>query len=107
MNAATQQLTPVTNVVLENQTGGEDLPDGPQNIQAVNTSAQGFLGELPTAQSAFANYIHVGTVWMQANTYQWLNSNQTNAVGSVNLANATAETFCAGHRDQHAHHPPA
>ncbi len=92
LNAATQQLTPVTNVVLENQTGGEDLPDGPQNIQAVTTSAQSFLNGLQTAQSAFANYNLIGTVWMAPNTYN-LNSNQTNAVGSVNLANATAETF--------------
>ncbi|MGA3007142.1 MAG: hypothetical protein ABSE59_04550 [Opitutaceae bacterium] len=92
LDAATQQLTPVTNVVLENKTGGEDLPDGPQNIAAVNTSAQGFLSGLQGPQSTFANYALDGTVWMQANTYN-LNSNQTNAVGSVNLANSTAETF--------------
>ena len=43
-------------------------------------------------QWIFANYYLVGTVWMLPNTYN-LNSDQTNAVGSVNLANSTAETF--------------
>jgi hypothetical protein len=92
LNAQTQQLTPMTNVVLENQTGGEDLPNGPGNIMAVTTSAQTFLSGLQGPQSVFANYKLDGTVWMAPNSYN-LNSNQTNAVGSVNLANSTAETF--------------
>ncbi|HSY53944.1 MAG TPA: hypothetical protein VK785_05825 [Opitutaceae bacterium] len=92
LNAATQQLRPVTNVVLENQTGGENQPDGPQNVLAVTAAAQRFLSGLQSAQSTFATYNLNGTVWMAPNTYN-LNSNQTNAVGSVNLANATAETF--------------
>jgi hypothetical protein len=40
----------------------------------------------------FANYCLIGTVWMLPNSSN-LNSNQTSAVGSVDLANATAETF--------------
>jgi hypothetical protein len=92
LDTATQRLTPVTNVVLENQTGGENQPNGVGNIFAISAQAQGFLASLKTQQSAFASYSLDGTVWMLPNSYN-LKSNQTNAVGSVNLANATAETF--------------
>jgi hypothetical protein len=34
----------------------------------------------------------IGTVWMKAKSYN-LKSNQTDAIGSVDLANVTAETF--------------
>lgn len=92
LNAKTQKLTPITNVVLENQTGGENQPNGVGNILTLNTQAETFLKNLKTPQSAFGSYKLVGTVWMLPNSYN-LSSNQTNAVGSVNLANATAETF--------------
>lgn len=92
LNTETQQLTPVTNAVLENRTGGENQPNGPGNIMAVTMSAQTFLSGLKGPQSVFANYNLDGTVWMAPNSYN-LSSNQINAVGSVNLANSTAETF--------------
>jgi hypothetical protein len=93
LDAASQKLTPVTNAVLENQTGGENLPNGVGNIFAINSQAQGAVAKFtPPLQSTFANYNLVGTVWMAPNSYN-LNSNQTNAVGSVDLANTTAETF--------------
>ncbi|MBI5911478.1 MAG: hypothetical protein HY848_16195 [Betaproteobacteria bacterium] len=92
LDEKTQKLTPVTNVVLENATGGENQPNGPGNIIALNGQAQGFLAGQKPPQSLFANYNLIGTVWMLPNSYN-LNSNQTNAVGSVNLANGTAETF--------------
>lgn len=92
LDPATQKLTPVTNVVLENQTGGENQPNGVGNIFAITAQAQGFLSGLKGPQSTFASYSLDGTVWMLPNSYN-LNSNQTSAVGSVNLANATAETF--------------
>lgn len=92
LNANTQTLTPITNVVLQNQTGGENLPGGPANIKSVNTSGQNFLLNRSGPQSTFGNYFLVGTVWMAPNSYN-LNSGQSNAIGSVNLANSTAETF--------------
>lgn len=92
LDATTQKLTPVTNVVLENQTGGENQPNGPSNIIAINGQAQSAVAAFPAPQSTFANYDLVGTVWMLPNSYN-LNSDQTSAVGSVDLANATAETF--------------
>ncbi len=92
-DAATQKFSPSTNVVLWNATGSEThSPNGPANIAALNLSAQRFFRTQKEPQSTFAHYDLIGTVWMDAGTYN-LNSNQSNAVGSVNLANSTAETF--------------
>lgn len=88
----TQRFAPINNVVLENQTGGENQQGGPQNVLSVNASGQTFLAGEKGPQSLFANYNLGGTVWMLPNSYN-LSSNQTNAVGSVNLANTTAESF--------------
>ena len=93
LDDASQKITPVTNVVLENQTGGENQPNGVGNIFAINGQAQTFVAKFqPAAQATFASYNLVGTVWMLPNSYS-LTSDQTSAVGSVDLANATAETF--------------
>ena len=92
LDAATQKLTPVTNVVLENQTGGENQPNGVGNVIAINGQAQSAVTNMGAPQSVFANYNLIGTVWMLPNSYG-LTSDQTSAVGSVDLANATAETF--------------
>ncbi len=97
-NTTTQRFAPTTNAVLENQTGGENQTDGPTNVQSVSTQGQSFLAhekgdkKVQPTQWIFANYYLVGTVWMDPNSYN-LNSDQSNAVGSVNLANTTAETF--------------
>lgn len=92
LNPSTQKFTPVTNVVQENQTGGENQTDGAGNVLALNSQAQGFLAGLKSPQSTFANYNLIGTVWLAANSYN-LTSNQSNAIGAVNLANTTMETF--------------
>jgi hypothetical protein len=90
---ATQKFSPPTNAVQENRTGGENnSPNGPQNILSLNAQGQAFLKNQKGLQSAFAGYRLIGTVWMLPNSYN-LNSDQTDAVGSVNLANTTAETF--------------
>jgi len=91
-NTTTQRFAPVTNAVLENQTGGENQTDGPANVKSVSEQGQAYLAKTKPPQSVFANYYLVGTVWMLPNTYN-LNSDQSSAVGSVNLANTTAETF--------------
>jgi len=96
-NPATQRFSPSTNAVLENQTGGENqtyngVLIGPRNVLAVSGQGQSFLAHEQPPQSIFANYYLVGTVWMMPNSYN-LNSDQSSAVGSVNLANTTAETF--------------
>jgi hypothetical protein len=87
-----QKFTPLTNVVQENRTGGENQTDGPGNVFALNSQAQDFLAGLKNPQSTFASYNLIGTVWLAANSYN-LTSNQSNAIGAVNLANTTMETF--------------
>ena len=93
------RFSPANNVVLENKTGGENFStNGPTNISNVNMSGQRFLTGLKSPQSVFANYDLIGTVWLEANTYVGtssvvLNVGASNAIGSVNLANSTAETF--------------
>ncbi|HEX3152145.1 MAG TPA: hypothetical protein VHR66_28995 [Gemmataceae bacterium] len=90
-----QKFSPPTNVVLQNQTGGEDLANGPGNIFAINDQGHSALKNIKGPQSTFANYDLIGTVWMKPGTFT-ANSDQTNAVGSVSLANSTAETFVQG-----------
>lgn len=99
-DVATQKFSPSTNVVLQNQTGGETFSkEGPLNIAAVNLAGQNFLGSLTSnPTSTFSNYGLIGTVWMNEGVYSlsnpnWQGINQSNAVGSVSLANSTAETF--------------
>ncbi|HZD88879.1 MAG TPA: hypothetical protein VE224_02165, partial [Pseudolabrys sp.] len=69
LNTKTQTLTPITNVVLENQTGGENQPGGVGNIEVLNSQAQSYLGGLKSPQSGFASYNLIGTVWMLPNSY--------------------------------------
>jgi hypothetical protein len=92
LDPSTQKFTPRTNAVQENQTGGENQTDGPGNVFALNSQAQSFLAGLKSPQSIFASYNLIGTVWLAANSYN-LTSNQSNAIGAVNLANSTMETF--------------
>lgn len=94
LNANTQTLTPTTSVVLQNQTGGDNQPNGAANIQGVNAASKPFMAQQPqtTLAPAFANYFLVGTVWMAPNSYN-LSSGQGNAIGSILLTNTTAETF--------------
>lgn len=99
LDEATQKLSPVTQAVQQNATGGESNPGGVTNIQNVNAQAQGIVAALENVQNLFANYNLIGTVWQPANTYVAGNPaasagdlNNT-ALGSVSLANTTAETF--------------
>lgn len=95
-NPLTQKFTPANNAVQENATGGENQEGGPANVKALNASAQSFFKGQKGGESAFANYHLVGTVWMLPNTYvlpSALTMDQTSAVGSISLANTTAETF--------------
>lgn len=95
----TQRFAPVTNAVLLNRTGGEtNSPDGAANIDKLNQSAQGFLNRQSEKQAQFASYNLIGTVWFAPNAFAtsapgWESLAATDAKGSVNLANSTAETF--------------
>ena len=98
-DTTTQRFSPVTNAVLENQTGGDTQPNGPGNVLVVSAQGQRFFANEQKdkdkkiqAEAVFANYYLVGTVWMLPNSFT-INSSRSDAVGSVNLANTTAETF--------------
>ena len=92
-NGTSASTSPGGNSVLADRTGSEtNSPSGPANIAALNQAAQNELAHEKAPQSAFSSYGLVGTVWMAPGSYT-LTSNNTNAVGSVNLANTTAETF--------------
>jgi hypothetical protein len=98
-DTTTQRFSPVTNAVLENQTGGDTQPFGPGNVLIVSAEGQKFFSNEKNnkdkkvqAEAVFANYYLVGTVWMLPNSFT-INSSRSDAVGSVNLANTTAETF--------------
>ncbi len=92
LNDTTQKLSPATNAVLENATGGENHPNGADNIKAINQQAKGSVANFPAPQSQFGSYTLVGTAWMQPGAFN-LQSDQTTATGSITLANTTAETF--------------
>lgn len=100
----TQRFSPASNVVLENKTGGASFGATPaQDIANVTLSMSRFFqAQKAAAQALFQNYSLVGTVWLDANYYVTKNlpalanpdfQLQTAAIGSLNLANVTAETF--------------
>lgn len=96
-DSTTQKFYPPTQVVQANRTGGDNSPNGVANIDALNVAGQSFVAQQGT-QAVFQNYNLIGTVWMEHDTYtrknpNWQNLNNNNAIGSVNLANSTAETF--------------
>jgi hypothetical protein len=86
LKASSGIVSPITSAVQENATGGDTLPNGPSDINNVNAQGQSHL------PGVFPYYHLIGTVWMAPNTYN-VNSGVANSVGSVNLANTTAETF--------------
>ncbi|MEO1729234.1 MAG: hypothetical protein AAFR64_00685 [Pseudomonadota bacterium] len=100
----TQTFAPITQVVQMNETGGDNQTNGPANVKAVNSSAQGYLSTQGTSFN-YADYLLIGTVWLDPNTYvynkeeqktatgAYSNSLNEEAVGGIALANSTAETF--------------
>jgi hypothetical protein len=95
---ATQTFSPITQVVQMNRTGGDTQPNGPSNITAVNEASRNTMKNAGVFQQY---YFLVGTAWLKPDTYVATNPDITKpsvqwndlAVGSVALANMTAETF--------------
>ena len=95
---ATQTFAPITQVIQMNRTGGDNQPNGPSNIDAVNQASRNTMQQAGVFQ---ANYFLVGTAWLKPDTYIASNPDITNtaiqwnkrAVGSLALINTTAETF--------------
>jgi hypothetical protein len=99
---AKQTVAPVTNVFRQFATGNA-APNRTADILALNTSAQTEMSNMGSfnppqpKETVWANYKLIGTLWLQANTLQPNDGNMVNeGVGSVNLANATLETYFQG-----------
>jgi hypothetical protein len=98
INTQTQQISPITNVFRQFAFGGATPALRVTDIQQINTN---FQAKIPEESSlinpVFANYKLIGTVWMAPNTLKPGDGNMdSEAIGSVNLANSTLETFVQG-----------
>jgi hypothetical protein len=98
IDVPTQKISPITNVFRQFAYGGATPASRVTDIQQVNTN---FQAKIPQESSkidpVFANYKLIGTVWMLANTLKPGDGNMdSEAIGSVDLANATLETFVQG-----------
>jgi hypothetical protein len=92
-------IASVTNVFEQFQYGGATPPPRIVDIDSINAN---FMGEIkeqkPTLiDPVFANYRLTGTVWMLPNTLKPGDGNMDEeAIGSIDLDNATMETFMQG-----------
>ena len=98
INVQTQQIDPITNVFRQFAYGGATPALRVTDIQQINTNFQAKIPEESAKiNPAFAKYKLIGTVWMLPNTLKPGDGNMdTEAIGSVDLANSTLETFVQG-----------
>lgn len=102
LDAATQKMTPITQVFRQYRNGGGDSTNN-SNIDSLNASVHSML---PTG-SVWKNYREVGAVWF--NTAKgvlvpnWTPNNdpQDRITGSTKVSNATIETFTQNIRSEH------
>src|SRR5437588_10404681 len=88
----------MTNVFRQYATGGEST-EGTAEINNVTTQAQGALTQMTKypAEAVWANYKLIGTTWIKPDTLApGVSQLEKQALGSVNLANATLETYFQG-----------
>jgi hypothetical protein len=98
-----QTVAPITNIYRLSATGGATPAGRVTDIGNVNTASQqemASMGKLKPPQpkeTVWANYQLIGTLWLPPNTLVPDDQNMVaDGVGSVNLANATLETFFQG-----------
>lgn len=103
INPASQLISPITNVFRQFAYGGAQFsPPGLKqrvaDIVSVNQNFQGTIqGGGTNVNPVFANYRLIGTVWILANTLNPGDGNlDSEAIGSIDLANSTLETFVQG-----------
>lgn len=98
INAQTQQISPITNVFRQFAYGGATPALRVTDIQQINMNFQAKIPEESAKISpVFANYKLIGTTWMLANTLKPGDGNMdSEAIGSVDMANSTLETFVQG-----------
>jgi len=110
-----QTVAPITNVFRQYATGGENAV-GDQQIAAINTGAQQQMAAMANnppnppnpPETVWANYKLIGTLWIKPDT---LAPNvaqlEKQGVGSIDLANATLETFFQGPQNNFNKNPMA
>ncbi|MBV8751856.1 MAG: hypothetical protein JO328_03255 [Hyphomicrobiales bacterium] len=94
----TQVISPITNVFRQFEYGGAsairvaDIVSMNQHSRSEITARKG-----EKVDTVFAHYRLIGTAWMLANTLKPGDGNMASeAIGSIDLANATLETFVQG-----------
>jgi hypothetical protein len=97
-----QTVAPVTNVFRQFATGGADAART-YDIGSINSGAQSEMANMGKSnppqpkETVWANYKLIGTLWLEACTLQpGVSQLEKQGVGSVNLANATLETYFQG-----------
>ena len=97
-----QTVTPITNVFRLYPTGNACLARS-HDITAANTASQQALSQAGSgryphpAETVWTNYMLIGTLWLNVNTLKPDDHNMVaEGIGSVNLANATLETYFQG-----------
>jgi len=113
VDPAKQTVTPITNVFRQFATGGAE-PFRTQDINDVNTAAQGEMANMGKGknpqpkETVWANYKLIGTLWLQANTLQPdVSQLEKQGVASIDLANATLETYFQGPQNNFNGNPMA
>lgn len=98
-SAQLQTISPKTSAMRRYSHGGGS-PEDKEHIINVNKGGQHAMKELESdhpGQKVFANYRLIGTVWQAQNILQpGDNDLDFEAIGSVNLANSTMETYRQG-----------
>jgi hypothetical protein len=108
-----QTVAPIINAFRQYATGGEDA-EGNKEIEAINTGGQGEMASLgkanppQPAETVWANYKLIGTLWIKPDTLTpGVDQLEKQGVGSINLANATLETFFQGPQNNFNGNPEA
>jgi hypothetical protein len=102
IDPASQVISPITNVFRQFAYGGAQFsPPGLSSrvadIMSVNQVFQTKIQVSKNINHVFANYRLIGTVWILANTLKPGDGNlDSEAIGSIDLANSTMETFAQG-----------
>ena len=98
IDEATQVITPITNVFQEFADGGATPQTTADAIASSNTNFQSAIpGHKDKLDPVFANFRLTGSTWLLANTLKPGDGQMdTEAIGSIDLDNATMETFVQG-----------
>jgi hypothetical protein len=99
IDPAAQVISPITNVFLQFEFGGATPPDRVADITSINANFQGTIKGMSSKviDPVFANYTLTGSTWLLAGTLEpGDGAMDKEAIGSIDLANATMETFVQG-----------